>query len=189
MKSFDLIELCKRFITPPHAYLLYINDLHRNKNIEPQSRLFLWCYRLGSNTNNKLIKIICRYLLRRIRLKYGIEIGLGTKIGKGFYLGHAFNITINPSAIIGNNVSIHKGVLIGGSNRGKKVGAPVIGNKVWIGCNAAIVGNVIIGDDVLIAPNTYINQDIPSHSVVLGNPCIVKSRQNATEKYINHIIE
>ena len=47
-----------------------------------------------------------------------------------------------------------------------------IGNDVWIEVNATIVGKVSIGDDVLIAPNVFVNCDIPSHSVVFGNPCI-----------------
>ena len=62
---------------------------------------------------------------------------------------------------------------------------PVIGNEVWIGINAAIVGKITIGDDVLIAPNSYVNCDVPSHSIVFGNPCIIKHRENATEGYIN----
>lgn len=68
---------------------------------------------------------------------------------------------------------------------GRKQGAPVIGNEVWIGINAAIVGKVTIGDDVLIAPNSYVNCDVPSHSIVFGNPCIIKHRENATEGYID----
>ena len=48
-----------------------------------------------------------------------------------------------------------------------------------------IVGNIIIADDVLIAPNSYVNCDVPSHSVVFGNPCIIKHRENATEGYVN----
>ena len=65
---------------------------------------------------------------------------------------------------------------------------PVIGNNVWIGVNSTIVGKIRIGDDVLIAPNTYINCDISDHSVVFGNPCIIKHRDNATEGYLNHIV-
>ncbi|MCQ2217869.1 MAG: hypothetical protein MJZ33_05220 [Paludibacteraceae bacterium] len=64
-----------------------------------------------------------------------------------------------------------------------------IGNRVWIGINAAIVGGITIGDDVLIAPNSFVNQNIPSHSVVFGNPCIIKHRDNATENYINRVVE
>lgn len=101
-------------------------------------------------------------------------------------MGHPFGITINPNASIGENCNIHKGVTIGQENRGKRKGAPTIGNCVWIGINSTIVGGVNIGDDVLIAPNTYVNIDIPSHSVVFGNPCIVKHKDNATEGYINN---
>ncbi len=75
---------------------------------------------------------------------------------------------------------------IGQENRGKRKGAPIIGNSVWIGVNATIVGHITIGDDVLIAPNSYVNCDVPSHSVVFGNPCIVKSKENATEGYVNN---
>ena len=132
--------------------------------------------------------IICRILFRLWCSRRGIEIAADTQIGEGLYLGHAYNITINPLAKLGSNCNIHKGVLIGQSNRGKSKGVPTIGNRVWIGINAAIVGNVTIGDDVLIAPNAFVNVDIPSHSVVFGNPCIIKYCDNATEGYINNIV-
>lgn len=120
-------------------------------------------------------------------MKYGLEIPVETNIGRGLYLGHAFNITINGKAVIGENCNIHKGVVIGRTNRGTLKGVPVIGNRVWIGINAAVVGGITIGDDVLIAPCSYVNQDIPSHSVVFGNPCVIKHRDNATEGYINNV--
>ena len=53
---------------------------------------------------------------------------------------------------MGKNSNIHRGILIGQTNREGRQGTPVIGNEVWIGINAAIVGKVTIGDDVLIAP-------------------------------------
>ena len=114
-----------------------------------------------------------------------IEIHGKCKIGLGLYLGHAYCITINPKAVIGANCNIHKGVTIGQENRGKRKGVPTIGDCVWIGINSTIVGNIKIGDDVMIAPNTFVNCDVPSHSVVYGNPCIIKHRDNATEGYIN----
>lgn len=150
---------------------------------------FLKVLRTAQCTNSRLINILCKIILRRYRLKYGLEISSATSIGKGLYLGHAYNITINPNAVIGDWCNIHKGVVIGQENRGKRKGVPHIGNKVWIGINAAIEGNITIGDDVLIAPNSYVNCNIPSHSIVFGNPCIIKHRDNATEGYINNVIE
>lgn len=110
-------------------------------------------------------------------------------IGEGLYIGHAYNITINGSAKLGKNINIHKGVTIGQENRGKRKGIPTIGDNVWIGINATIVGAVSIGSDVLIAPNSYVNCDIPDHSIVFGNPCIIKHRENATENYINNKVD
>ena len=66
---------------------------------------------------------------------------------------------------------------------------PVVGNEVWIGINATLVGAIHIGNDVLIAPNSYVNCDVPDHSIVLGNPCIIKRKKNATEGNINNKIE
>ena len=116
--------------------------------------------------------------------KNGNEIDPICKIGAGFYLGHPFNITINPNAVIGDNCSLHKGVTIGQENRGKRKGTPILGNRVWVGVNSTIVGNIKIGDDVLIAPNTLVNSDIPSHSIVIGNPCKILPKEDATKEYI-----
>ncbi len=128
---------------------------------------------------NKLLFAFTRFL-------YKVEISSKVEIGEGLYIGHPFCITINPKTKIGKNCNIHKGVTIGQENRGERKGAPTIGNSVWIGVNTTIVGNITIGDDVLIAPNTYVNRDIPSHSIVFGNPCIVKYRENATADYVNN---
>ena len=70
----------------------------------------------------------------------------------GIYIGHAYNITINSKAKIGRNCNIHKGIVIGQANRGSRKGCPTIGDRVWIGINSAVVGNITIGDDVMIAP-------------------------------------
>lgn len=129
-----------------------------------------------------------KILHARMRERYGLEIPIKTDIGYGVYLGHAFNITINPDAVIGRNCNVHKGVTVGRENRGKRKGAPRIGDEVWIGVNATVVGGIKVGSDVLIAPNSYVNCDVPDHSIVLGNPCRIIARDNATECYINRKI-
>lgn len=83
---------------------------------------------------------------------------------------------------IGNNVSITKGVTIlthgydwsvfkgeygdvlGSAGRVK------IGDNVFIGMNATILKGVTIGDNAIIGANSLINKDVPSNSVVVGNP-------------------
>lgn len=135
--------------------------------------------------NKVLYKIIYR-LLRHYMIKYGIEIFPETKIGRGFYIGHIGGIVINPRVVIGENVNILKGVLIGYNPRGRYKGNPEIGNNVWIGPNAVIVGNIKVGNNVVIAPNTLVNRNIPNDSVVFGNPMLVKHNSNSTDSYVNY---
>ena len=130
--------------------------------------------------------MIWRMLFALSKKKNHIDLFYKTQIGPGLYIGHPYGITINADSKIGSNVNIHKGVTIGQENRGKRVGAPTISNDVWIGINSTIVGKITIGDDVLIAPNSFVNCDVPSHSIVVGNPCIIRHNENATAGYIEN---
>ena len=150
---------------------------------------FTFFFRKVSGERNFLLNIIYRFLHREYSILYGIQIPRTTCIGHGLYIGHFGNIVINGNAVIGNNCNIAQGVTIGQTNRGERKGVPVIGDKVWIGPNAVIVGRVLIGNNVLIAPNTYINFDVPDNSIVTGNPGKILYNQNATFGYINNIIE
>lgn len=89
-----------------------------------------------------------------------------------------------PKVKIGSNCNILTGVTIGTTTRGAKAGIPTIGNNVWIGPNAVIVGKITIGDDVLIAGNAFVNFDVPSHSIVVGNPGKIIPCDYATKDYI-----
>jgi len=136
-----------------------------------------------------LLKYYYRIINKKNCAKCLCQIPYTTNIGEGFYIGHAMGIIINPKTIIGKNVNIAQGVTIGQENRGKRKGTPTIGDKVWIGANAVIVGKINIGNDVLIAPNAYVNFDVPNHSIVLGNPAKIIHKENATQEYINRTIE
>lgn len=131
--------------------------------------------------------LFLRLMLYRLSRKYGLEISPKAQIGEGMYLGHPYNITIGEEVVIGNNVNLHKGCTIGRTNRGN-AGSPVIGNCVFIGINASVVGNIRIGNDVLIAPNSYVNIDVPDHSIVIGNPAVIHHKENATENYVGFIV-
>lgn len=129
-------------------------------------------------------KAIARLFLRRLSYGLNTEIGRGASIGGGLVLVHPGAIAVNNEAIIGKNCTIYHGVTIGMEFRGKRKGNPTIGDCVWLGPNSTVVGNVTVGDDVLIAPGAFVNFDVPSHSIVLGNPGRVILKGNATEGYI-----
>ena len=168
------------------------------KNIIKQYILEDFYRYYGEETNKKTyLRYAYTYpniaFTRNLRLakfyKYSFQIPFETTIGRGFYLAHFGNIIINQGSIIGNNVSIAQGVTIGKTNRGENAGCPTIGDNVWIGANAVIVGKINIGNNVLIAPLSYVNFDIPSNSIVIGNPAKIIPRENATEGYIENAIK
>jgi serine O-acetyltransferase len=133
-----------------------------------------------------VLGVIVRLLLRRCSHRFHFQIPHETIIGEGFYIGHFGTIIINGKSVIGKNCNISAGVTIGQANRGKLQGVPTIGNNVWIGVNSIIVGKINIGNDVMIAPGAYVNFDVPSNSIVIGNPAVIKSKENATEGYVDN---
>lgn len=118
--------------------------------------------------------------------KRHIEFPIDINVQPGLYFGHSFGITVNPKVTIGKNCNIHKNVTIGQENRGKRMGTPNIGDDVYFGVGSTVVGNITIGNDVLIAPGAYVNVDVPSHSIVIGNPAKIIHKDNATESYIEN---
>jgi serine O-acetyltransferase len=118
-------------------------------------------------------------LLGRYRYRLGISIPPETCIGSGFYIGHFGGIVVNRRSVIGRNCNISQGVTLGQSNRGAKTGCPVVGNNVYIGPGAKIVGAIMIGNDVAIGANCVVTRDVPDHSVVVGVPGKVVSQRGS----------
>lgn len=87
------------------------------------------------------------------------------------HLHHPFSTIINARSV-GNNVVIRHNTTIG--NKGRKETdseqRPVIGDNVDIGAGSIIFGDITIGDNVIIGAGTLVNKNIPSGSIVVGNP-------------------
>jgi serine O-acetyltransferase len=90
-------------------------------------------------------------------------------IGGGLYISHIGGIHINPQAIIGSNCDITHRVTIGASAMGRQ-GAPVIGNNVYIGTGATLVGKIKVGNGAKIAANTLVITNVPDGATVMGVP-------------------
>lgn len=120
---------------------------------------------------------------RHLKIKYGFELEQNCNVGYGLLIVHLGGIKINEKAVIGNNCTLFSGCVIGSIRDGKRKGSPVLGDDVYVGVNAAIVGGINIGNDVVIAPNSFVNVDVPSHSVVFGNPAQIVYKANAAKYY------
>ena len=129
---------------------------------------------------------ILKSVHKRMSFKYGISIPIGADIGPGFYIGHYGNIVISGGAKIGANCNISQGVTVGQANRGKYKGVPTIGDRVYMAAGSKIVGKIHIGNDVLIAANSLVAQDIEMNSVCVGVTVKVVS-SNGSAGYVEFL--
>ena len=123
-------------------------------------------------------------MLYRYSVRYGISISSHTPVGAGLYIGHFGGIHVNNGAVIGNNCNIQQDVTLGKANRGDRAGTPVIGNDVFIGAGAKIIGRIHVGDGAAIGANAVVTRDVPAGAAVAGVPARVVSEQGS-QGYVN----
>lgn len=154
------------------------------KKYYPYETITVILYRKYQVNHGTIWEHYYKWRLEQLSRKTGIDFGGNRNIGKCLIIGHWGRIVINGDAKFGDEIMITHNVTIGRDIRGKRAGVPTFGNKICIRTNSTVVGNITIGDDVLIAPNTFVNFDVPSHSVVVGNPAQIHHRDNATAGHL-----
>lgn len=130
--------------------------------------------------NHKLIFAVARLRLHNKSIKYGISIPWQTQVGPGLYIGHFGGIVVNPNAVIGCNVNLTDGVTIGQRWMGSAWGYPVIGDRVYIGTSAKVLGGCKLGDDSAVGACALILSDIPNKGVAVGIPAKVVSYKGSS---------
>jgi serine O-acetyltransferase len=133
-----------------------------------------------NSKKSKLIKLIYLFQLKRVdafhNASMGTDLGAGAKFKTPPKLYHGLNgIIISHYAEIGENCVINQQVTI--AEDGNK-GAAKIGDNVFIGAGAKIIGKVRIGNNVKIGANAVVVNDLPDNCLAVGVPAVVK-------KYIN----
>jgi serine O-acetyltransferase len=97
----------------------------------------------------------------------GVIMDRNVQIGEGFHIIHPERVRIHADVVIGDRVGIMHGVTIG---TGMYPGVPVIGDDVFIGANATIIGKVRIGDGARIAANSLVLTHVPPGATAIGVP-------------------
>jgi serine O-acetyltransferase len=133
-------------------------------------------YRVGWWCNNTKIPVLSFFLNlgyfflnKNIEILTGISISSSAKIGKGLLINHFGQIFMHNLVEIGENCTIAQGVTIGSLGLGK-LGAPKLGNNVFIGSGAKVLGNIRIGNNVRIGSNAVVLIDVPDNATVVGIP-------------------
>ena len=160
-------------------------------------RKALWCYE--SESTRALLKVLLTdgtaamilYRLmqwaRRWRLSplemvfnkmnavgFNCIIGRGAEFGPGFVLIHATGVVINGGVRGGSNLHVEHQVTIGAERRQ----CPTLGDDVFLGAGAKVLGSVTIGDGARVGANAVVVRDVPAHCTVVGVPARVVRRRD-----------
>ena len=129
-------------------------------------RLYRACYYLHIRKMRLMAKLF--WIINRV--VFSCDIGVGASIGRdvGFF-HNGLGVVIHPRTKIGSGCSIYQNVTIGGNGKtGVLNGVPEIGNNVFIGAGAVLIGPIKVGDGAIIGANAVVNFDVPAKAVVVG---------------------
>lgn len=112
------------------------------------------------------------------RMATSVHIGTGARIGRRFVIEHGF-VVINARAVIGDDVIVRPGVVIGNRHLERPHDVPTIGNRVNVGAGAKLLGAIHIGDDVAIGANAVVLTDVPAGHVAVGVPATIRPRDGS----------
>ena len=119
----------------------------------------------SKNFSYKFMSLFYNFLLRRLGNKYKIKISLNI-CGPGVRLVHLNGGIIINAKSVGENFTINTGCIIG-----KKKGLlPTIGDNVDISVGAKVIGGIVVGNNVVVGPNSVVVKDVPDNCVVSGIP-------------------
>ncbi len=116
------------------------------------------------------IPLLPRFLSNVVRATTGIEIHPAATIGRRFFIDHGMGVLIGETAEIGDDVTLYKGVTLGGTSLGGGKRHPTIGNDVVIGTNASILGAITVGDGARVGAGSVVVRDVPPRATVVGIP-------------------
>ena len=147
------------------SFHMFIKDLIFNSSFKTTFWLRIGNY-LNSKRNivAKILKLLVELKMWRNTNRTGIH--------------HISGIIMSPEVKIGKNFTIYQGVTVGRVHSGKKAGVPTVGDNVTAFAGSKILGNIKIGDNVIIGANAVVLSDVPDNVTVGGIPAKIISQNH-----------
>lgn len=169
-------------------------DLARYEAFGESSRRIIlnpavWCifwYRLGraiyGGTSWRLLRLPLKALHVAgsvlVEALLQMRLNVRAKIGPGLLIAHCGGITLHPDVVIGSHCDLAHHVTMGTRGLGS-AGVPCLGNDVYVGTNAVLIGPIVVGDGARIGANSLVNRDVPANATVMGVPAEIVQRREA----------
>lgn len=171
-----------------------LQDWQVNKGTSSKSRFILLMFRSTKILGNlpapfswfsSFYRALYQFLIEWI---LGVELPWDTQVGPNLKLLHCQGLVVNHETIIGMNCTLRHSTTIGNKMLpdGTASGSPKIGNNVEIGSNVVIIGPITVGDNAVIGAGSVVVKDVPSCTVVVGNPARVIRTLNTPLSLMNN---
>src|SRR5271157_1701199 len=130
----------------------------------------VWIHRISHWLWGAKLRLPARLLSQVARFFTGVDIHPGALLGRRLFIDHATGVVIGETAIVGSDVTMYQGVTLGGTGKGHGKRHPTICDRVFIGNNANILGNITVGENSRVGAGSVVLSDVPPNSTVVGVP-------------------
>jgi serine O-acetyltransferase len=141
--------------------------------VETQGVWATTVYRFGRWVREEVptppLKLVYRVAAKVVEVATGIHLPASAEIGPGLYIGHFGGIIVHPRTRMGARCSLSQGVTLGVLGGGKQ-GAPVLGEGVYVGAGAKVLGPVTVGDGARVGANAVVVDDVAPRTTAIGVP-------------------
>jgi serine O-acetyltransferase len=130
-------------------------------------------------------KLLARMNSNLARFLTGIEIHPGATFGKRVFIDHGMGVVVDETAIVGDDVLLYQGVILGGTSTEKTKRHPTVERGVIVGAGAKVMGNITIGEYSKIGTGAVVLKDVPSQSTCVGVPGRIVKRRGVRHEEVD----
>ncbi|MBU4484827.1 serine O-acetyltransferase [bacterium] len=127
------------------------------------------------------LKLVARMLSHFCRWITGIEIHPGATIGRRFFIDHGMGVVIGETTVIGDDVLLYQGVVLGGTTHEKTKRHPTLHDNVVVGAGAIVLGAIDVGENARIGAGSVVVHDVPAGTTVVGVPGRIYREEKAKQ--------
>jgi serine O-acetyltransferase len=136
----------------------------------------VWIHRVSHELWRHKLRLPARMLSQIGRFFTGVDIHPGALLGRRLFIDHATGVVIGETAIVGSDVTLYQGVTLGGTGKQHGKRHPTICDRVFIGNNANLLGNITVGENSRVGAGSVVLSDVPPNSTVVGVPAHIVYR-------------
>ncbi|MCL2324572.1 MAG: serine O-acetyltransferase [Actinomycetia bacterium] len=135
------------------------------------------------------LRFCARTLSQMTRFFTGVEIHPGAQIGRGVFIDHGMGVVIGETSIVGDRVTLYQGVTLGGTGKASGKRHPTLEDGVVVGVGAAVLGDIVIGENARVGGGAVVVKDVPCDATVVGVPGKIVRRDGQVPRACMDLID